>query len=45
MNGLPSSLEYLNCSQYEINHLDNLPHNLNKLICINNQLDRLNMIP
>ncbi len=44
-NGLPDQLKYLNCSQCEISHLDNLPTHLNKLICINNNIKTLNMLP
>jgi Leucine-rich repeat (LRR) protein len=45
MDGLPNGLVYLNCSQCDINVLDNLPTSINILICVNNNLISLNMLP
>jgi hypothetical protein len=45
LDGLPSSLTYLNCSQCGISGLNNLPTSLTKLICINNEIKTLDMLP
>jgi Leucine-rich repeat (LRR) protein len=45
IDGLPSNLIYLNCSQCEIIKLDNLPFSLKKLVCVNNQIKSLDMLP
>ena len=45
LDGLPSSLIYLNCSQCGILELNNLPTSLIKLICINNEIKTLDMLP
>lgn len=44
LDGLPSSLIYLNCSQCGISKLNNLP-NIIQLICINNYIQILEMLP
>lgn len=45
IDGLPSNLIYLNCSQCEITRLDNLPFMLKNLVCINNNIKSLDMLP
>lgn len=45
LDGLPSSLDYLNCSQTGITKLNNLPSSIGTLICTNNQITSLDMLP
>ena len=45
IGNLQNGLIYLNCSQSGITKLDNLPCTINKLICINNSIKSLNMLP
>lgn len=45
LDGLPSSLIYLNCSQCRVVRLDNLPTSITKLVCVNNEIKTLNMLP